>query len=65
MSLTTDENDGVTLNRIKLTYISKKKDNYRNELFYYVVETEGFEEIVGILRTDFKVPWLKGEKITV
>ena len=65
MSVSSDENDGVTLNRIKLKYLSKKKDSYGNELFYYVVENESFEEIVGILGKDFKVPWFKGEKNTV
>ena len=64
MSVTTDSNEGVTLNKIKLKYFSKKKDNFGNEMFYYAIETEGFGEIVEILG-DLKVPWFKGEKNTV
>ena len=65
MSVTTESNDGVTLNKIKLKYITKKQDNYGNEMFYYAIETEGFGEIVEILGDTLKVPWFKGEKNTV
>ena len=64
MSVTTDSNKGVTLSEIKLKYLSKKKDNCGNSMFYYAIETEGFGEIVEILG-DLKVPGFKGETSSV
>ena len=59
MSVSIDSNEGVVLNKIKLKYLSKKKDHFGNEMFYYAIETEGFGEIVEILG-DLKVPLFKG-----
>jgi hypothetical protein len=65
MSVSTESNDGVVLNKIKLKYLTRKKDNYGNENVYYAIETEGFGEIVQILGDTLKVPWFKGDKNTV
>ena len=59
MSLAIDENDGVTLNRIELKYLSKKKDSYGTGNFYYDVEAEGFGEIAGIFRKTLRFPGSK------
>ena len=69
MSVTTDSNEGVILNEIKLTYIYiyihfKEQNNFGNEMFYYAIETEDIGEIAEILG-DMKVPWFKGEKSSV
>ena len=60
-----DDNDGVTLNRIKLKHLTSKKDNYGNDMYYYAIESKDFENIVGAIPKDFKVPWFKGEKNTI
>jgi hypothetical protein len=53
MSVTSDENN-VTLIRTKLKYLTKKKDNYENELFYHVIEAGGFWGIVENSGDDMK-----------
>jgi hypothetical protein len=65
MSLNIDETDGVTLNKIKLKYLSTKKDSYGNENLFYVIEADDFYDIVATVPKEFKVPWFKGEKSTI
>ena len=65
MSVNIEENAGLTLNSIKLRYLSTKKDSYNNENHFYVIESKGFEDTVATVPKDFKVPWFKGEKNTI
>ena len=62
MALNIEENEGLTLNKIKLKYLSTKKDNYNNENHFYVIESKGFEDVVATVPEDFKVPWFNGKK---
>lgn len=64
-SVSIDENEGITLNKIKLKYLSTKKDGYNNENFFYAIKTEDFHDIVATVPKDFKVPWFPGKKSTI
>ena len=61
-SLDIEENGGITLNKIKLKYLSTKKDSYDNENLFYAIESDDFLDIVATVPKDFKVPWFKGKK---
>ena len=62
MSVSNDENGDTTLNKIKLKYLSTKKDGYGNENLFYVIKTAGFDDVVAHVPNYFKVPWFKIQK---
>lgn len=61
-SLGIEENGGITLNKIKLKYLSTKKDSYDNENLFYAIEADDFLDIVATVPKDFRVPWFRGKK---
>ena len=56
------ENDALVLNKIKLKYLSTKKDSYGNENCFYAIEGDDFGEVVATVPKEFKVPWFMGKK---
>ena len=65
MFVSNDESGDATLNKIKLKYLSTKKDGYGNQNLFYVIKTAGFDDVVANVPEYFKVPWFKSEKNTI
>ena len=51
----------ITLDEIKLKYITTKIDKYNNEFVYYSIQNKDFDNVLQDIEADMKCPWFKGK----
>ena len=58
LKLTTE---GIIFDNVNLKYVATKTDKYDNEIVYYAILNDNFEDMIKEVSTEMKTPYFSGK----